>query len=85
MGKELGLYTDPFQYFRNLSAEMLRAVRLVVDVGMHFKGWSRGKALKFLMENSSISETEAVAEIERYIAWPGQALSYKIGQLKISR
>ncbi len=85
LGKEMGLYTDPYQYYGNLSAEMFRAVRLVVDVGMHMKGWSREKALNFLMKNLSFVESEAVAEIERYIAWPGQALSYKIGQLKISQ
>lgn len=84
LGRELDLFTDPYRYFGKLTFEMLRSVRLVVDVGMHSKGWSREKALRFLMDNSSFSETEAVAQIERYIAWPGQALSYKIGQLKIS-
>jgi len=84
LGKELGLYEDPYQYYGNLSAEMFRAVRLVVDVGMHVKGWSREKALTFFMENLSAVESESIAEIERYLAIPGQALSYKIGQLEIS-
>jgi len=84
LGKELGLYKDPYQYYGNLSAEMFRAVRLVVDVGMHVKGWSREKALTFFMENLSAVESESIAEIERYLAIPGQALSYKIGQLEIS-
>ena len=85
LGKELGLYEDPYQYYGNLSAEMFRAVRLVVDVGMHVKGWSREKALDFFMENLSAVESESIAEIERYLAIPGQALSYKIGQLEISQ
>ncbi len=85
LGKEMKFYEDPYQYYGNLSAEMFRAVRLVVDVGIHMKGWSRERALNFLMKNLSFVESEAVAEIDRYIAWPGQALSYKIGQLKISQ
>ncbi|MDH3588967.1 MAG: DUF885 domain-containing protein, partial [Gammaproteobacteria bacterium] len=84
LGPELGLYTDPYQHFGALDAEMVRSIRLVVDTGMHAKGWSREKALEFMMANSSISETRAVSEVERYIAVPGQALAYKIGQLKIS-
>jgi uncharacterized protein (DUF885 family) len=84
LGKELGLYTDPIQYFGHLGDEMHRAIRLVVDVGMHVKGWSREKAIAYMMENEPIAEQGAVAEIERYMAIPGQALSYKIGQLKIS-
>lgn len=84
LGKELGLYTDPYQHFGKLSNEILRATRLVVDVGMHSKEWTREEALKFMLENCAITETDAIAEIERYIAWPGQALAYKIGQLKIS-
>ncbi|MCB0397580.1 MAG: DUF885 domain-containing protein [Flavobacteriales bacterium] len=83
LGKELGLYTDPYQYFGMLSAEMHRAIRLVVDVGMHVKGWSREQAIQFSMENEAEPEASIVAEIERYMSWPGQALSYKIGQLKI--
>jgi len=83
LGKELGLYTDPYQYFGNLGAEMHRAVRLVVDTGLHSKGWSREKAIAYCLENEAESEAGITAEIERYMANPGQALSYKIGQLKI--
>jgi uncharacterized protein (DUF885 family) len=83
LGKELGLYTDPIQYFGHLGDEMHRAVRLVVDVGLHTKNWTREQAIKYMMDNEPIAEQGAVAEIERYMAIPGQALSYKIGQLKI--
>lgn len=83
LGKELGLYTDPYQYFGRLEAEMHRAIRLVVDVGIHAKGWSREQAIAYSLENNSISEARATSEVERYIALPGQALSYKIGELKI--
>ena len=83
LGKELGLYTNPYSYFGHLSDEIHRAIRLVVDVGMHAKGWTREQAIKYMMENEPLSEQEAVAEIERYMAIPGQALSYKIGELKI--
>jgi uncharacterized protein (DUF885 family) len=84
LGPELGLYTEPSQYFSRLDSELFRAVRLVVDVGLHRKGWSREQALKFLMETTMTGQSGAALEIDRYIAWPGQALSYKIGQLKIS-
>ncbi len=84
MGKELGLYTDPKQRIGALGDEMHRAIRLVVDVGMHWKGWTREEALKYMMDNEPISEEGAVAEVERYMAYTAQALSYKIGQLKIS-
>lgn len=84
MGDELGLYTDPKQRIGALGDEMHRAIRLVVDVGMHWKGWTREEALKFMMDNEPISEEGAVAEIERYMAYTAQSLSYKIGQLKIS-
>ena len=83
MGKELGLYTDPKQRIGALSDEMHRAIRLVVDVGMHWKGWTREQAIEYMMANEPISEDGAVAEIERYMAYTAQALSYKIGQLKI--
>lgn len=83
LGKELGLYTDPYQYFGMLSAEMHRAIRLVVDTGLHSKGWSREKAIQYSLDHEAESEESITAEIERYIAAGGQALSYKIGQLKI--
>lgn len=83
LGKELGLYTDSYQYFGTLGAEMHRAVRLVVDTGIHTKGWSREKAIAYCLENEAESEAGITSEIERYMANPGQALSYKIGQLKI--
>jgi uncharacterized protein (DUF885 family) len=83
LGKELGLYTDPYQYLGALGDEMHRAIRLVVDVGMHTKSWSREEALNYMLQNEAISKEGATAEIERYMAIPGQALSYKIGALKI--
>ncbi|GAB2476666.1 hypothetical protein GCM10011375_21210 [Hymenobacter qilianensis] len=84
LGKELGLYTDPYQRMGALNGEMHRAIRLVVDVGMHSKNMTREQAIAYMRANRSIDEQAATAEIERYMAWPGQALSYKIGQLKIS-
>lgn len=83
LGSELGLYTDPFQKMGNLGDEMHRAIRLVVDVALHTKGWSREKAIAYMMANEQIDEAGATAEIERYMAIPGQALSYKTGALKI--
>jgi len=83
LGKELGLYTDPYQYFGTLAAEIHRAIRLVVDTGLHSKGWTREQAIQYSMDNESESEASIISEIERYMAMPGQALSYKIGQLKI--
>lgn len=83
LGKELGLYEDPYQYFGMLSAEMHRAIRLVVDTGLHAKGWTREQAIRYSLEHEAESESSIEAEIERYMAWPGQALSYKIGQMKI--
>ncbi len=83
LGKELGLYTDPYQYFGMLGAEMHRAVRLVVDTGLHAKGWTREQAIQYSLDNEAESEAGITSEIERYMANPGQALSYKIGQLKI--
>ena len=83
LGKELGLYMDPYQYFGMLSMEMHRAIRLVVDTGLHSKGWTREQAIAYSLENESESKEKIIAEIKRYMANPGQALSYKIGQLKI--
>jgi len=83
LGKELGLYTDPYQYMGALGDEIHRAIRLVVDVGIHTKGMTREEAIKYMTDNEAISEQGATAEIERYMAIPAQALSYKIGALKI--
>jgi uncharacterized protein (DUF885 family) len=83
LGKELGLYTDPYQYFGMLSGEMHRAIRLVVDAGMHTQGWTREQAIQYSKDHEAESEESIIAEIERYMAIPGQALSYKVGQLKI--
>ena len=83
LGKELGLYQDPYQYLGMLNDEMHRAIRLVVDTGMHTKGWTREQAIKYSLENEAESVESITSEIERYMAIPGQALSYKIGQLKI--
>ena len=83
LGKELGLYTDPYQYFGMLSGEIHRAIRLVVDAGMHTQGWTREQAIQYSLDHEPRSEQSITAEIERYMAIPGQALSYKIGQLKI--
>ena len=83
LGEQLGLYTDPYQKLGNLSAEMHRAIRLVVDVGMHVKGWTREQAIQFSLDHEAETEADVRSEIERYMAIPGQALGYKIGQLKI--
>lgn len=83
LGKELGLYEDPYQYFGMLGMEMHRAIRLVVDTGLHAKGWTREQAIQYSLDNEAESEASIISEIERYMANPGQALSYKIGQLKI--
>ncbi|MCJ7465319.1 MAG: DUF885 domain-containing protein [Maribacter sp.] len=83
LGKELGLYEDPYQYFGMLSMEMHRAIRLVVDTGIHAKGWTREQAIQYSLDHEAETEAGIIAEVERYMATPGQALSYKIGQLKI--
>ncbi|HWH22469.1 MAG TPA: DUF885 domain-containing protein [Allosphingosinicella sp.] len=80
---ELGMQTDPYQRFGGLDDEMLRAMRLVVDTGIHAKGWTRDQAIAYMLANSGMGRTDATAEVERYIAIPGQALAYKLGQLKI--
>lgn len=80
LGKELGLFTDPYQWYGRLSDEQLRAMRLVVDTGLHHLGWSRQQAIDYMLANSSMAESDVVAEVERYIVIPGQALSYKVGQ-----
>lgn len=84
LGLDVGFYQDPYSNFGRLSYEMWRACRLVVDTGMHAKGWSRQQAIDFMKDNTALSEHNIAAEIDRYIAWPGQALAYKIGQLKFS-
>lgn len=85
LGYPMGLFTDPYQRFGHLDDEMLRAMRLVVDTGIHSKGWTREQAIKYMLDNSSMGETDATAEVERYIAIPSQALAYKIGALTIQR
>jgi uncharacterized protein (DUF885 family) len=84
VGRALGRYVDPYQYFGQLEAELWRAIRLVVDTGLHSKGWTREQVLDYMDANSSAAEARRVSETERYMAIPGQALAYKIGQIKIS-
>jgi uncharacterized protein (DUF885 family) len=81
----MGLFKDPYQRFGTLSDEMLRAMRLVVDTGLHSKGWTRDQAIEYMLANSDMGKTDATAEVERYIAIPSQALAYKIGALTIQR
>lgn len=83
LGYEMGFYKDPYSKFGQLSYDMWRACRLVVDTGMHAMGWSRQQAIDFMKSNSGLTEQNIVVEVDRYISWPGQALAYKIGQLKI--
>lgn len=84
LGGELGFYKDPYSRYGQLTYEMWRAVRLVVDTGIHFHGWSRDKAIEYMMSQIPKTRQECEVEIDRYITWPGQALAYKVGQLKIS-
>jgi uncharacterized protein (DUF885 family) len=85
LGYDMGLFKDPYQRFGTLSDEMLRAMRLVVDTGIHSKGWTREQAIDYMLANSDMGKTDATAEVERYIAIPSQALAYKIGALTILR
>ena len=84
VGKEMGLYkNDPFSDLGRLKAELFRAVRLVVDTGLHYKKWNREQAIKYMMEIGGVVESDAIAEVERYMVWPGQALGYKLGMIQI--
>ncbi|HBK56435.1 MAG TPA: DUF885 domain-containing protein, partial [Xanthomonadales bacterium] len=83
LGKELGFFTDPYQWYGRLSDEQLRAMRLVVDTGMHWFGWTREESIAYMRANSAMAESDVIAEVERYIAIPGQALAYKVGERTI--
>lgn len=83
LAEEMGMYTTPYEHFGKLTYEMWRACRLVVDTGIHAKGWTRQEVIDFMSENTALSLHEIETETDRYISWPGQALSYKIGELKI--
>jgi uncharacterized protein (DUF885 family) len=83
LGKDIGFYKDPYSDYGRLNDEMLRAIRLVVDTGVHYKRWTRQQMVDFFHEHSSVAESDLQAETDRYIAWPGQALAYKLGQLEI--
>jgi prolyl oligopeptidase len=83
LGYEMGFYKDPYAKYGQLTFEIWRAIRLVVDTGMHSLGWTRQQAIDYFLANTSESEHETTVEVDRYIVWPGQALAYKIGQLKI--
>ncbi|TKS55056.1 DUF885 family protein [Luteimonas yindakuii] len=83
LGEEMGIYETPYEHFGRLTYEMWRAARLVIDTGVHHKGWSRDQALAFLRDNTALSEHEVTTEVDRYISWPAQALSYKLGELAI--
>src|SRR4030095_2498210 len=84
-GYEMGLYKDPYQRFGTLNDEMLRAMRLVVDTGIHAKGWTRDQSIKYMLDHSGLGRTDVTAEVERYIAIPSQATAYKVGSLTIQR
>jgi uncharacterized protein (DUF885 family) len=83
LGGEMGFYADPYSKFGQLTYEMWRAVRLVVDTGLHSMGWTRDQAIDFFRSNAAKADQDIIVEVDRYIVWPGQALGYKIGQLKI--
>ncbi len=84
LGKEVGFYTDPYSDFGRLTYEMWRACRLVVDTGIHDQGWTRQRAIDYMAANTGLTLLNITNEVDRYIAWPGQALAYKTGQMKIS-
>ena len=83
LGEEMGFYKDPYSKFGQLTYEMWRAVRLVVDTGLHSMHWTRQQAIDFFLANAAKTEQDIIVEVDRYIAWPGQALGYKLGQMKI--
>jgi len=85
LGKEMGIYETPYEDFGRLTYEMWRACRLVIDTGIHAKGWTRDQALAYLRDRTALSEHEVTTEVDRYISWPGQALSYKLGEITIVR
>jgi uncharacterized protein (DUF885 family) len=85
LGRELGMFADPWQWFGHLDMEMLRAVRLVVDTGLHAQGWSRDQAITYMLDNTSMAPRDVAVEIDRYISQPGQACAYKIGELSFAR
>ena len=85
LGKEMGIYETPYEDFGRLTYAMWRACRLVIDTGVHAKGWTREQALAYLRDNTALSEHEVTTEVDRYISWPGQALSYKLGEITIMR
>jgi uncharacterized protein (DUF885 family) len=83
LGREMGFYRDPYSDFGRLTYEAWRACRLVVDTGIHAFGWTRQQAIDFMLQNTALSEREIKSEVDRYITWPGQALAYKIGEIRI--
>jgi uncharacterized protein (DUF885 family) len=83
LGKEVGCYKDPYNDYGRLEDQQLRAIRLVVDTGIHYKHWTRDQVVQYFHDHSAIDEPNVQSETNRYISWPGQALSYKMGQLKI--
>ena len=85
LGYEMGVFADPYQRFGTLNDEMLRAMRLVVDTGIHSKGWTRDQGIKYMLDHSGLGRTDVTAEVERYIAIPSQATAYKVGSLTIQR
>lgn len=85
LGRELGLYDDPYNYYGYLQNALWRSIRLVTDTGLHSKGWTRSQAIDYMVDNSAMSRADAEAEVDRYMAIPGQALAYKVGEMKIAQ